>query len=601
MAFINHPYQCGCDDCYNPSAYAPAGNGGPCCQYCSDAPCEYLILWGCDLPNNIGGRVCGSAFNLAGYLSGTQVNPFHAHYIHVLRRECIVDNCNWTSHGNLAFSGSNPPCYAEVGTSVVPTGWFTDDPVGLNTLCQPASAPPYTKWRQFFPPVRWRTTNPGYCLNGTQSQVGTGVGTGSYRYDSPIWGCLPVLSISGTGAWSGTAVCYSNPHYRTAENLQGCSLPGGFGMDGFGGQFITADPIPRCAWKGERGAGGAFISEWYDPLTPLNTCIIDWKLTITGASTATLTGYANPKSAYPHRTLIYNCSDFHCKSRSTFLKSVYPDTLFCDYPEKVCIIPGYTDFITPCSSAANVCNCCDDGSCTATFIVTIDCSNFSPYAVIATRNAPLPSGVSDPGGACGYFWNTFGVKWGLLVWCDGTNYKVQIYCLISTTYIVVCDTTATRDLCCPNFAIHWTCSNIVCANGTAANCCDNCGVPCECCTSPAYPRTLHLTITSSDCPAANGVVITLTNTGSCEDQGGLGGWLGSGTVDCASFSFRLFIATNTCTWRLSFNGGATQNLGSIGGATCPFTTVSGSWFIECPDCPDDDGIHRGQVTGTLTA
>ena len=489
---------CGCDDCRNATGYTPEGDPVPCCEHCAEPPCEYLVLWGCDIV----------------YTSPTHPNPeiLRGTAIHALRRECPFSGCVWTGHRGQGYAGGVP---ANVAGS-----WSVCDHVdGGGWHWYPSSG-------QIKFPARYYD------------------GDGKIQWGTPNFGCRPY------GA--------TDPH--------------------------------DCWWKYDANAA--------DPLDPLNKTLIEWKLEITGASSATLTGYPKPGTGYDSTSLVYECNDFNCTGRSTFVAQDYPVLPFKAFPPNVCVVPGYTEFVNHCDSEESFCNCCDPGKPTAVFNHLIkDCSGDGTISAqtTCTRNATLPSGVSDPGGACGYFWGTATIDctvsgktgsftFGFLVWCDGEDYQVAYYCNTIEGWVLSCTVTATLVRCCPEFGLEFSC-----ASPFTVCCCEpDTGVETDCCPDDPIPSTVYVDLPAG-CAQTSGVTATLTYQGVIDSRHTWSGTVSAGT--CGTLYVTWSVGETGCDSRLIIDNDDTPLNGTCFLAndqlSCPFTskTYTEEWSGGvCPCC-----------------
>lgn len=220
-----------------------------------------------------------------------------------------------------------------------------------------------------------------------------------------------------------------------------------------------------------------------------NCTSIAWKLVVTSATTATLTGYYTDSSGYYSGdfSVVYECTAWNCLDRSSF-RMTSNDYQECAFPESLCITPYSSCWQTHCSSPAAACNCCDPGNIDAYF----EFDGFGtcltePATILITRNATLPSGVTNPAGACGYFWGSTeacdGVTIGELTWCDGTDWHASLYCSTDggTTFTELCTSVGTMTECCPGNVVTYECTvedfgDCCCASTVTTTCCES-GVP----------------------------------------------------------------------------------------------------------------------------
>lgn len=389
-----------------------------------------------------------------------------------------------------------------------------------------------------------------------------------------------------------------------------------------GKNYVGAPATQPCGWYDYAGltcVGWLAWEEWLADPGTFNR----WELDISG-TTATLTGTTDSGSTVSYSTNNWECPDDTANppKRNTLTMTSYPDGIpGCKkFPKAVCIVPGYTQFLTPCNSVADMQACCDAGADEACFDVDfLDCSGglSTTVSITTTRNVGLPAGVSAPAGVCGYFWGTADVDCttsgktssftaGLLVYCNGANWIVGQYCYSSGAWSAICTTTASLTSCCPNFRITWYCT------GTTTCCCTpSTTVTTLCCATPV-PKTLFATISAPAggggvvpaCTAINGKVVTLTYNGATA-------WVGTfsaGTCGTLTVTFTVLELTNTpvgsCVETLSITDGSGNVCFSVAdGRTliggCPLTSETfgtASWNASCTCC----STPRNNVSVTVT-
>lgn len=435
--------QCGCN-CSNRAEWAPEGDAVPdvSCSACSGSPCEYLAIFDhCEYEcNGLSNTIDPLGSN--GVISLPKDVCFHEDVCRYSYKDSTEDLSDFVIARRAALL---------VGTA------------GECTYRNASGSLPY--WAAFF-------RNIGSLLNTVAGLVGM----------VPIFGC-------------------SSRTYNGSIDQP-------------------------CGWGDFAGITCDNLQEWVDFLDSAFT-FNRWTLDIQG-TTANLYGWDDnveqPIDPATTPSIKYTTDSWECPDpeadppvRNTLRLESYPDSMDdCrKFPKAVCIVPGYTNFQTPCDTAADMQACCDSGADEVCLDVDVlDCSggDTTTVSVVGVRNASLPTGVSNPSGKCGYFWGTASVDcttsgktgsftFGLLVWCDGSDWQVSQYCYESSPYgsgwTEVCTTTATLTDCCPIFRITFYC------DGTTGCCCtpDTGTIDTDCCPDDLIPETLTAELSpGTDCP-----------------------------------------------------------------------------------------------------
>lgn len=346
-----------------------------------------------------------------------------------------------------------------------------------------------------------------------------------------------------------------------------------------------------CGWYDLIGLDCEDRDEWTEWLADPAT-FNRWELTIAG-TTATLVGITDS-----FETITYSTDEWECPTvaadppiRNTLKITEYPDTLTgCQkFPKAVCVMPGYTNYVSPCTTAQQACNCCDAGTLQACFQFSSASCGTNTITIQTTRNNTLPTGIADPGAPCGYYWGCGAWCAGqicLLIWCDGSGYQVSVYCLFGGVYTLICTTTATLTRCCPDWQITFSCegsdfSDCCCVIPDPCTNCGGCG--CD------VPANLFATFTFAACGDLDGKVVDLTYDPSSPPGGDY--WRGqiSGGA-CDGLYVTLYLVA--CIWVLHIGTTTSpdDNCLSFAGSfiSCPFTSVSFSptWNNgTCGCCP----------------
>jgi hypothetical protein len=344
---------------------------------------------------------------------------------------------------------------------------------------------------------------------------------------------------------------------------------------------FSSDDCYYAGWLDFYGRDAATAAQIADRIE--NYTLVVWQLEVTGDGTAVLKGF----NAAGDLITTYNCEEFNCIDRSTFHRDITeeypllttdPERRCVHLPNHVCVVPAASQWRTPCDPPSAACACCDPGADSATFSVCLtcgideECHNFT-----ITRNTSLPTGVTEPDAPCGYWWGTFShcdKSWGALIYCDGEDYQVELWCLAGESPVKYCDTTATLTQCCPEWRISFTCS------GDCGDCqCAEPPIDTECCE--AVPATLTMTIASCSRTA------TLTYAGL---SGGNHIWSGDDNLGAD--------------WLLTCTSGGVWLLSSIecslpGGtadATCDPLLIDFTIMVKSACCPPG-----GAVTAIVSA
>lgn len=346
----------------------------------------------------------------------------------------------------------------------------------------------------------------------------------------------------------------------------------------------TADQ--PCGWYDLIGMNCAERDEWLEWLADPQT-FNRWELTISG-TTATLVGITNG-----FETITYSTDEWECPTiaadppiRNTLSLAEYPDTLTdCQkFPKSVCVMPGYANYVTPCDTAQNACDCCDAGAIEACFDFSSASCGTSTINIRTERDATLPGGISEPTAPCGYYWGCGTWCAGqicLLIWCDGSDYQVKIYCLSAGVYTLICETTATLTRCCPEWQITFDCEG----SDFGGCCCEE--VPtvnkCGC----DVPETLFATVDYPACADVDGLTVEMTyNAGSSSWEG----TVSAGACGDLDFILSLTTSGEDCIIAFQINGaepGCAANT-LLEPLDCPFVgfDVTATWDnSKCPCCP----------------
>jgi len=173
------------------------------------------------------------------------------------------------------------------------------------------------------------------------------------------------------------------------------------------------------------------------------------------------------------------------------------------------------------------------------------------------HNGTLPSGVTNPGGACGHWWTILDEcddnRLGAIIYWDGPAWKMKLYCSedAGATYSSLGDATLSNVECgCAGISFDWS------MNGVECVCCES-----LCCDpDPA-------TITVSD--GTNSVILT---------NNGVGEWTGSGTLG----SCEADAIPEDAEWSLTCNSEADPNTMSFQCDNCdtPVSISIASWSCD---------------------
>lgn len=193
-------------------------------------------------------------------------------------------------------------------------------------------------------------------------------------------------------------------------------------------------------------------------------------------------------------TAVYRCASWDWTSKATFIReSVDPGLRAANLQCTICVAPLDALPLNPCYDPAHKCTCCDPGWDAGTFVLSVSgCAAWSLLYVEVVRYALPFCGVTAPSGAaCGWFWGSNG-NWdsptgqanglGVLSWCDGDAWHVEIYCYDSDTgcWVSQGEATVTNQEClCAGVYLTITLPELDCCPGG----CETCDVF----AGPTYP------------------------------------------------------------------------------------------------------------------
>lgn len=278
-------------------------------------------------------------------------------------------------------------------------------------------------------------------------------------------------------------------------------------------------------------------------------------------------------------------------------------------PKTVCVRPlNWPWFQTPCSSDSEGCKSCApavETYCGAGLLIsgasvtactgspaTSDISGsvasqcFTPTAGISPdeHNGTLPTGVTNPGASCGYWWKLLyecdldtpsHVLGGLVYW-NGSTWKMTLYCSSDggVTFSSIGDATLSNVECgCAGISFDWAKSGVECV------CCGGCS-GCNCGTLPASVTATW----SSTYPDSGSASLALTGCGY------------AGTMTTAlGESLEITVELDTCRVCISCNGGLTACDNSPAVTSCDPIDITATFPGIIASCPY--GITD---TGTLT-
>lgn len=194
------------------------------------------------------------------------------------------------------------------------------------------------------------------------------------------------------------------------------------------------------------------------------------------------------------------------------------ETYWPSLPKRVCVVPIIWPYQnSPCSSLTEQCEscapsandlpagnytecehgmviggsleCADGAANVSGTILSAGCGNgLIPDAEL---NGTLPSGVSNPGGSCGYYWKTIGsidnCTLGALVYWNGSTWKVKLYTQVDADPFVDAGEAGTTTQICGCAGIEFDFS----AEGIEFECCGSC------CVCGDMPATATGSITST--------------------------------------------------------------------------------------------------------
>lgn len=234
----------------------------------------------------------------------------------------------------------------------------------------------------------------------------------------------------------------------------------------------------------------------------------------------------------------------------------------------VCVVSGDRPTLhNDCDDVASRCKCRDLGGIPPVLEVTLDCQNYPGTQTLTFERFKtpegLPCGINFPDTSpCGLFFPLGGMggvepscfprkpgataaidntEFTLSMWCDGENYHIEAYCKFYSA-------TGTGSPC-------WEsqgecvvtqlpgCRGMALAFETPPlECCCEADPPIEtgCCPDNPVPRVLYADVSSTGCPALNGLTIPLTYDAE------LNWW--------ASAGLNLILACSSGAWAISFQG-----------------------------------------------
>ncbi|MBX3447941.1 MAG: hypothetical protein KF777_00190 [Planctomycetaceae bacterium] len=281
-----------------------------------------------------------------------------------------------------------------------------------------------------------------------------------------------------------------------------------------------------CTWV-DAVAAGAVDSPGVDDWESFTTLFHRmWKLEPDGTGGAILTLTTDDQVVGQEGlTAVYTCAAWDWNSKGVFiLESIDAGLRQANLQCSICVVPVDSETVNPCNDPAHKCTCCDPGwdEGVFTFIISGCPQHSGQVGVQVTRNATLPCGVSDPDGACGYFWGTTGSGLGLLSWCDGTDWHVEVFCLIDGCWVSQGEADITNQECrCVGIWLTFTLPELDC---------------CACPTISDYP-SLVLDLVS-DCAAFDCEIPLAGVSGSIWDANG-SGCVPQAILTCSSNSWQL--------------------------------------------------------------
>lgn len=449
-----------CPACSGAGAYdVGTGTGSP--PYDGGAPCEFIAFFDCPLDYTHDGLVFAGP-----YVYGMPM----------LADRLVEESCEWTARKMMSWMGTGS--VADCDTALAVVGGLVggiDVPARQYFASWLRECKHGVHWVQRAPGV----TYPSYVVGRVPDQA-------LVQYETPQFGCeCPGRFESGdpfcgfgNGTWDAEDPAVAGTYFNNGYTNS---------IEGTCGWFDLLNQLT------EIGDGARVITNDYVECLH-NATRVMWRFNI---DSGTLKGYTDSDEEVVYSGTVI------CGARTTMTLTSGQSWA----PKKVCVVPGRTRFITPCTDKENAVTCCDSGVMITEYasefpgcgipLTAFDARRYRDVDSIPDNIAPgtdlMKAEQGSVASSCGVFYGywTFNCAtkppplscigapvldaWGSrqyvfhqLTWCEAGAWKASIFCygvslvegntIFEQIFTTICMNVATTLIQChPIFGHTWTC------------------------------------------------------------------------------------------------------------------------------------------------